>query len=61
MPLLTWVQDAAEIEKKIQEAPDSSYEIGVAIGTYLPFVILVVIAYLFYYYSKRSKASNMDD
>lgn len=55
MPLLAVVQDAAEIEKKIQEAPDSSYEIGVAIGTYLPFVVLIGIAYLFYYYSKKRK------
>lgn len=55
MPLLAVVQDAAEIEKKIQEAPDSGYEIGVMIGTYLPFVILIGIAYLFYYYSKKRK------
>lgn len=55
MPLLAVVQDAAEIEKKIQEASDSSYEIGVAIGTYLPFVVLIGIAYLFYYYSKKRK------
>ncbi len=55
MPLLAMFQDAADIEKKIQEAPDSGYEIGVVIGTYLPFVVLVVIAYLFYYYSKKRK------
>jgi hypothetical protein len=52
--LIFW-QDATEIEKKIQEAPDSAYEIGVAIGTYLPFVILVLVAYLFYYYSKKRR------
>jgi len=49
------MQDASEIEKKIQEAPDNSYEIGVAIGTYLPFVAMVLIAYAFYYYSKKRK------
>ncbi len=52
------LQDAAAIEQKIQEAPDSGYEIGVVIGTYLPFVVLVVIAYLFYYYSKKRKGAK---
>jgi hypothetical protein len=55
MPLLVMLQEAADIEKKIQEAPDRAYEIGVAIGTYLPFAVLVLIAYLFYYYSKKRK------
>ena len=49
---LLW-QDVSEIEKKIEEAPDSAYEIGVAIGTYLPFVVLVLVAYAFYYFSKK--------
>ncbi|MFT6797518.1 MAG: hypothetical protein ACJART_002669 [Maribacter sp.] len=49
------LQDAAAIEQKMTEAPDNAYEIGVAIGTYLPFLVLVIIAYLFYYYSKKRK------
>tara|TARA_R110000764_G_scaffold118640_3_gene206193 strand:- start:34 stop:210 length:177 start_codon:yes stop_codon:yes gene_type:complete len=56
MALFLLFQDASKIEKKMQEAPDNSYEIGVAIGTYLPFVVLVLIAYAFYYYSKRRKS-----
>ncbi|SKB52056.1 hypothetical protein [Maribacter arcticus] len=56
MGLFLLFQDASEIEKKMQEAPDSSYEIGIAIGTYLPFVVLVLIAYAFYYYSKKKKS-----
>lgn len=55
MSLLIALQDVAAIEKKIEEAPDSGYEIGVAIGTYLPLVALVLIAYLFYYFSKKRK------
>ncbi|WP_197496113.1 hypothetical protein [Maribacter hydrothermalis] len=55
MRFLVLIQDASEIEKKIQEAPDNSYEIGIAIGTYLPFVVLVLIAYAFYYYSKNRR------
>jgi len=55
MPMLLMIQDVAEIEKKMQEAPDGSYEIGVVIGTYLPFAILILVAYAFYYYSKRRR------
>ncbi|SHJ61497.1 hypothetical protein [Maribacter aquivivus] len=55
MGLFLLIQDASEIEEKIQEAPNSAYEIGVVIGTYLPFVVMVLIAYAFYYYSKKRK------
>ncbi len=53
MRMFLLLQDVADIEKKIEEAPDSAYEIGVVIGTYLPFVVLVLVAYAFYYYSKK--------
>ena len=46
------------IEEKIKNAPDKSYEIGVAIGTYLPFVILVLIAYFIFYKVKNRKDLN---
>ncbi|MDZ7613186.1 MAG: hypothetical protein U5K51_05350 [Flavobacteriaceae bacterium] len=42
-----------QIEEKIKSAPDGSYEIGVVIGTYLPFVFLAGLAWLFYYFAKR--------
>lgn len=45
----------ADIEEKIKNAPDKGYEIGVTIGTYLPFVILVVIAYIMFYKFKNRK------
>lgn len=41
------------IEEKIQTAPDSSYEIGIFIGSMLPFIILIIIAYLIYHYHKN--------
>lgn len=44
-----------DIEKKMQEAPDSSYEIGVVIGSYLPFVVLAGIAYAIYHYNKKRR------
>jgi hypothetical protein len=47
MPLTLISQDL-NIEEKIKNAPDSSYEVGLFIGSMLPFVILVVIAYLIY-------------
>jgi hypothetical protein len=43
------------IEEKIKNAPDSGYEIGVVIGTYLPFVMLVALAYFVYYKAKNRK------
>ena len=49
---LTCIQDI-NIEDKIKNAPDSNYEIGVFIGSMLPFVLLVVLAYLIYRYNKK--------
>ena len=51
--LILFIQ--VDIKEKIENAPDSSYEIGVFIGTYLPFALLVVIAYLIYYRMKNRK------
>lgn len=47
-----------DIEEKIKNAPDNSYEIGVVIGTYLPFAVLVGLAYLFYYLAKKRAKSK---
>jgi hypothetical protein len=41
------------IEEKIKNAPDSAYEIGVFIGSMLPFIFLVLLAYFIYNYNKR--------
>ncbi|MDO6761172.1 hypothetical protein Q4566_13255 [Tamlana sp. 2_MG-2023] len=41
------------IEEKIKDAPDRSYEIGVFIGAMLPFLVLVTIAYIIYYFNKK--------
>jgi len=46
------------IEEKMQNAPDSGYEIGVVIGTYLPFAVLVLLAYLVYHRAKNRKDLN---
>lgn len=44
-----------DIEQKMKSAPDSGYEIGVVIGTYLPFLILVLLAYFVYWKAKNRK------
>jgi hypothetical protein len=49
---ITLLQDV-NIDKKLEEAPDSSYGIGVFIGTLLPFLVLVAIAYAIYRYNKN--------
>jgi hypothetical protein len=52
MAFITIIQNV-NIEEKIKNAPNSGYEIGVFIGSMLPFVVLVVIAYLIYRYNKN--------
>lgn len=59
--LLVFLQtNLTQIEEKIKNAPDSSYEIGVVIGTYLPFVFLVGLAWLFYYFAKKRAKYKKD-
>lgn len=53
LTLSALIQDVSDIEEKIKTAPDNSYEIGVFIGSMLPFVVLVVIAYAVYRYNKN--------
>ena len=43
----------ADIEEKLKNAPDGNYEIGVLIGSMVPFVVLVIIAYAIYRYNKN--------
>lgn len=54
LAILTAIQQV-DIEEKLKNAPDKGYEIGVTIGTYLPFVLLVVLAYIIYYRAKKRK------
>ncbi|WP_339916286.1 hypothetical protein [Yeosuana marina] len=52
MLFLSLIQDI-KIEDKIKSAPNSNYEIGVFIGSMLPFILLVTAAYLIYRYNKK--------
>ncbi len=44
-----------DIDEKLKNAPNDGYQVGVVIGTYLPFVLLVVLAYIIYYRMKNRK------
>lgn len=55
---LIWLIQQSNIEKKMEEAPDSAYEIGVVIGSYLPFVVLAGIAYAIYHYNKKKRGEE---
>lgn len=54
---LLLLQQPVDIDKKLENAPDGSYQIGVVIGTYLPFVLLIIVAYIMY---NRAKKRNND-
>jgi hypothetical protein len=43
------------IEQKIKHAPNDAYQIGVLIGSYIPFVLLVLLAYWTYHRAKNRK------
>jgi hypothetical protein len=43
------------IEGKIKQAPNDAYQIGVLIGSYIPFVLLVLLAYWTYHRAKNRK------
>ena len=55
LSLLILLLQTVNIEEKLKNAPDKGYEIGVVIGTYLPFVILIGLAYLTYHLAKKRK------
>lgn len=52
MKLIALVQEV-NIEEKLKNATDGSYQIGVLIGSFIPFVVLVVLAYWMYASAKK--------
>lgn len=48
-----------DIAEKIKNAPNKEYEIGVLIGSFIPFVVFAIIAYYLYYRMKNRK-DNID-
>lgn len=43
------------VEQKLKDAPDNQYQIGVLIGSFVPFIVLAVIAYTLYYRAKKKE------
>jgi hypothetical protein len=41
------------VTEKLKVAPDSSYQTGILIGSFLPFFLLVGVAYWMYYRAKK--------
>lgn len=47
------------IGEKIKNDPDGTYQIGVLIGSFVPFIVLAGLAYFLYYRAKK-KENNLD-
>lgn len=46
------------IEEKIKNAPDETYQIGVLIGSFVPLVVLAGLAYFLYYRAKKNEKNS---
>ena len=55
MTALILLLQKVNIDEKIKNAPNDGYQIGVLIGSYLPFVLLVLLAYWTYNRAKNRK------
>ncbi|SHG85257.1 hypothetical protein [Winogradskyella jejuensis] len=58
MNFLIFLLQSVDIDQKLKEAPDNGYAIGVFIGTILPFLVLVAIAYAIYRNRKKRLKDN---
>ena len=54
MTALILLLQQTNIEEKLKNSPDSGYQIGVVIGSFIPFVLLVVVAYWMYYRATKA-------
>jgi hypothetical protein len=52
------LQHTEVIEEKIKNAPDSGYQIGVVIGSFIPFLVLIILAYWLYYRAKKREKES---
>jgi len=49
------LEKSFNIDKKLKNAPDAGYQIGVVIGWLLHYILFVGIAYYMYYPAKNKK------
>ena len=52
MSIISLVQQV-DIVEKLKNATSSSYQIGVIIGSFVPFVVLILLAYWMYASAKK--------
>lgn len=52
MSIISLIQQV-NIAEKLKNATDSSYQIGVIIGSFVPFVVLIGLAYWMYASAKK--------
>ena len=50
---ITALVQQVNIAEKLKNATDSSYQIGVLIGSFVPFVVLIGLAYWMYASAKK--------
>ena len=55
--LLLLVQQT-NIEEKLKNSPDDGYQIGIIIGSFIPFLSMVVLAYWMYYHFKKGRRNE---
>ncbi len=48
-----------DVNEKLKNAPDDAYQTGVIIGSLLPFILLIGLAWFIYYKAKNRK--DLDD
>lgn len=48
-----------DVNEKLKNAPDGNYQVGLIIGTYLPVIALLGIAWFIYWRAKNRK--DLDD
>jgi len=48
-----WLAAAVPIEEKIKNAPNAEYTVGVLIGSFLPLILLGLVAWGLYAYFKK--------
>ena len=53
MKNLLFLIQSVDLKEKLENAPDDSYQIGLIIGSFIPFILLVTIAYWMYYDAKK--------
>jgi len=57
MNLLLLVQKT-NIEEKLKNSPDGGYQTGILIGSFIPFVLMVILAYWMYYHFKKGRGNE---